>query len=150
MAKHGLAFDQRPPSQTAAIKLQQIEAPRAQVAGRPIHEGLEVRLTVAVAHDNLGIDDGRIRWQGEQALADRREAFGVVVALARVDRDLIARFVQLGTPAVELDLVQPLRPARRLPLQDGCGRDNERVTLEHGADLGLNGEAVKAFGCAGY
>ena len=55
--------------------------------------------------------------RAQQALADCREPFGVVVPLARVDRDLIASLVQLSAPAVELDLVQPLRPGRRLALQ---------------------------------
>jgi hypothetical protein len=46
-----------------AVQLQQIEAPGAQVAGRAFHQRREVGLAVAVTHDNLGIDDGRSRWQ---------------------------------------------------------------------------------------
>ena len=59
---------------------------------------------------------------------DRREALGIVVALTREDRDFIISLVQLSTPAVELDLVKPLRPSRRLSLQDGCGLLGEQRT----------------------
>ena len=114
MAKHGLAFDERPPSQTTAVEFQQVEAPRAQITRCAFHQCFEVRLAVAVAHDNLGINDGRIRWQGEQALPDCREPFRVVVPLTREYRNLIASLMQLSTPAVELDLMKPLRPRGRL------------------------------------
>ena len=58
MAKHGVAFDERPPPQAPTVEFQQVEAPRAQIARCPIHQRFEVRLAVAVAQDNLSVDDG--------------------------------------------------------------------------------------------
>jgi len=139
VTKQRLAVDQVALLVIAAIQLKKIEAPGAQIARGAFHERFEVRLAVAVTDNNLGIDDGRARRQAQEAIADGGKPARVVVAVATEDHHLIAMLVQLGTPAVELDLVQPAMAGRRLLLQDRGGRDDEWATLQHPADVGFDG-----------
>ena len=67
-----------------------------------------------------------IPWVVRQAYAGGRYCDGIgIIGFPML------MFMQLGAPAVELDFMEPLVPARRLALQDRKGWGNERITLEH-------------------
>ena len=112
------------------------------MARAAFHQCFEVGLAVAVAHDNLSIDDGRSRRRAQQTVADCGEASSVVVAIAGEDHHLIAGLVQLRTPAVEFDLVKPAATARRSGLQNRCGRRDETGFLWHAVDVGAEAETI--------
>jgi hypothetical protein len=83
----------------------------------PAHQAAEVRFAIGVASDDLGVDDARR--QTAQRRPDHREAAGDVLAALAEDGGAGVMAVELRTPAVVLDLVQPLRPYGRRALQDG-------------------------------
>ena len=75
-----------------------------------------------IAGDDLGIEDGGVRGEAGDAVADFGEAVREVVAIAREDHDPFAAFVQLCPPAVEFDFVNPAVAAWRAALQNRLGR----------------------------
>ena len=119
----------------ATIQLEQIEAPGAQVLALAIHQRIEVRLAVAVTSDKFGVDDGRCCRQAQHLVADHLEPLRHVHAVAAEHHDAITGLVKLHSPAVELDLVNPLRPDRRLALQHRGRGGYEGDTLWHGEDV---------------
>ena len=77
-------------------------------------------------------------WQGREGLnaaSDVGKARGQIVALTAEDIDVVPVLVKLDTPAVELDLVNPSLAGWRLLPQDGSRGHNERVRLQHAANV---------------
>jgi hypothetical protein len=83
--------------------------------------------------------------QAQHLLADRCEPARHVYAVAAEHHDAIADPVELHPPAVELDLVNPLRPDRRLSPQDWGGGDDERNSLGHAGDVGTVGRLINTL-----
>jgi hypothetical protein len=53
-----LAIPERTSAQSLAVDFQKIETPGAEIPGRAFHQCFEVRLAIAIADDDLGIDHG--------------------------------------------------------------------------------------------
>ena len=108
-----------------------------------VHQGIEVGFAIAVAHDNLGIDDRGSHRQAPQVIAYHGEAGRVVVTIPGEDHHIIASLVELRTSAVELDLMNPSATARWGGLQHGNGRFDKAGVLRHAADVGAVAKTEK-------
>ena len=143
MAKHCLAFDERSPSQTRPLSSNRSKhhAHRSPIAPsiKALKSGLPSLSHTTISASIMAEVAGRLSRLARIAW----EPPCVVVPVTREYRDLIASLVQLSTPAVEPDLMKPLRPRGRLALQDWCGRYDEGVSLEHGQDLGSACRKIK-------
>ena len=111
-----LAFPQRLRPQVGTIQPHQIEGPNAQLGGPFPHQRDEVRLAFGVT---CRVDDGGVAGQARQRIADISEALCNVVAATAVEGDFIAVFMKLDAEAIELHLLNPVRPCWRLLPEDG-------------------------------
>ena len=94
-----------------AVDHHEVEAPGAAAMGVARRQRMEVGNAVGIAADELGVDNSRRR--AKHGFADDSEASGEVFASAAQHERASRAAVQLGSPAVVLHLVQPLRTAGR-------------------------------------
>ncbi len=80
------------------------------------HQLVKVGKSVAVTGGDLRVDDDGSDGKAADAVAELWEAICEVVAAARKDHGLKAILVKLGSPAIELDLVNPALAGGRTAL----------------------------------
>jgi hypothetical protein len=88
--------------------------------GRP---RLEVRFAIRVTGDQLGINDA-IR-QTDDMIAECRESAREIPTIARVEPHILAVLVNLQTPAIEFDLVNPTGIHWRSLAENRAARRND-------------------------
>ena len=132
MFERAFALEQWSVAEIIAVEVKEVEGlvPQAlrSVFGELASQRLKIRQPRPAQHGGLAIRDQLVRRERLRGLCDRSELPRPVVAAARIDDGPGGTQMQLGAITVDLDLVQPLRPVRRLLAQDGiAGRDEPGI-----------------------
>src|SRR5262249_25437482 len=114
--ERGLTFDQRLAGEIAAVEIQQIEHIIDEAVGATVFQiGLQQRKTTDAAFvldDDFAVEQGSLGRQRGDRFGNRREAVRPILLLARQQLHIAGIEPRLDPIAVELDLMQPIRPAR--------------------------------------
>ena len=129
IAQQRLALDQGAAAQILAVEVQQIERPDTSANPWPGAAGRRSQSVRPIADDELAINGGTGSRYPHHGRGDHREAVGEVLTRLRKQPHVPAELVELKPEAVELDLVQPVRPVGGASTRRGLAMGRNALRL---------------------